>query len=187
MKRYTPVFMSTFLICLLTLATGCAKKELLKADEATTQGSATTEKPSAMDSSVDEEVQKEAVIMEKPAPANADASLEETELETIYFDFDSYILSPEARERLFRTSRWLRENPSVTVLVEGHTDEQGSDSYNIVLGERRAKSALQYLLTMGIDPQRLSVISYGEEKPAATGHEEDAWSKNRRAEFVITR
>lgn len=183
----------TILLCGLTLATGCAKKDLIKADESAISPAApatdlvSAAKPPATEGGVAEERVAEAAVMGEPADANENASRAESRLETVYFDFDSHILSPEARDGLFRNSRWLKENPSVKVQIEGHTDERGSDSYNIALGEKRAKSALQYLLTMGITAERLSVISYGEEKPAEAGNSEDAWAKNRRAEFVTSR
>lgn len=79
----------------------------------------------------------------------------------------------------------MRNNPTVKIQIEGHCDERGSDAYNLALGERRAKAALQYLVTLGIPDKRLSVISYGKEKPADPGHDETSWSKNRRDEFVI--
>jgi peptidoglycan-associated lipoprotein len=77
----------------------------------------------------------------------------------------------------------MHENPEVNVTIEGHCDERGSDEYNLALGERRAKAVKSYLAALGIAPDRLSTISYGEEMPATVGRDESAWSKNRRAEF----
>ena len=79
----------------------------------------------------------------------------------------------------------MKKNSALKVRIEGHCDERGSDEYNLALGERRAKAAMNYLVTLGIADKRLSVISYGKEKPVDPGHDEAAWAKNRRAEFVI--
>ncbi len=80
---------------------------------------------------------------------------------------------------------WLRANPAVRVIVEGHADERGTRDYNLALGERRANSAKNYLATLGIDPSRIQVISYGKERPAALGSTEEAYAQNRRAVTVV--
>jgi peptidoglycan-associated lipoprotein len=116
--------------------------------------------------------------MEEPAPA--------FNPETVYFAFDDYTLNMDAQQRLQDLSEHLRSNSNAVVQVEGHCDERGSIEYNLALGERRAQSVRNYLVQLGVDPARLSTISYGEEKPSMDGHDEGAWSKNRRAEFVIT-
>jgi peptidoglycan-associated lipoprotein len=107
-------------------------------------------------------------------------------LEKIYFEFDATTLSEQARTSLTNNAERLRKSSTVTVRIEGHCDERGSDEYNLALGEKRAKTAMHYLVTMGIPAKRLSVLSYGKEKPADSGHDEAAWSKNRRDEFVVT-
>ena len=106
-------------------------------------------------------------------------------LEPIRFDFDDFSLNEEAKEILARNAAWLKKYVNVTIQVEGHCDERGSNEYNIALGERRAKSAQDYLVFLGVERERLSTISYGEEVPLDPGHNEDAWVKNRRAEFVV--
>jgi len=106
-----------------------------------------------------------------------------SKLETIYFDYDSFTLQPAARQALERNAAWMRTNPTVKVTIEGHCDERGSDEYNLALGDRRARAVKSYLTTLGIDGERLATISYGEERSAVVGHDETAWSKNRRAEF----
>jgi peptidoglycan-associated lipoprotein len=105
--------------------------------------------------------------------------------EDIYFEFDSSVLSPMAREVLSRKAQWLRENPNASIIIEGHCDERGTNAYNIALGERRAESAKSFLVDSGIDELRFSTISYGEERPVDPGHNEEAWAKNRRAHFVV--
>ncbi len=103
----------------------------------------------------------------------------------IYFDFDSADLSAAARQQLAENYQVLKKNGKVRVRIEGNCDERGSDEYNLALGERRAQAAARYLTSMGIAGSRLSTISYGKEKPADPGHDETAWTKNRRDEFVI--
>ena len=105
--------------------------------------------------------------------------------EDIYFDFDSSVLLPMAREVLNRKAEWLRENPDASVIIEGHCDERGTTAYNIALGDRRAESAKAYLVDLGIDEVVFTTISYGEERPVDPGHNEEAWAKNRRTHFVI--
>lgn len=103
-------------------------------------------------------------------------------LETVYFDFDSYLLAPEARQALEKNARLLAAGEGV-VRIAGHCDERGSDDYNLALSERRAVSALNYLAGLGVPRERLTVIGYGKEKPAAAGHDEASWALNRRDEF----
>lgn len=104
-------------------------------------------------------------------------------LERIHFDFDQFTLSAEARGILANNAKYLSANSGVKAVIEGHCDERGSDEYNLALGESRALAAKNYLVSLGISANRLSVISYGEEKPLQMGSNEDAWAQNRRAEF----
>ena len=103
--------------------------------------------------------------------------------EDIYFEFDSAVLIPEARDVLKRKAEWMRNNPNVSVIVEGHTDNRGTVAYNIALGERRAESAMSFLVDLGIPATRLTSVSYGKEKPVDSGQNEASWAKNRRAHF----
>ncbi len=105
--------------------------------------------------------------------------------EDIYFDFDSAQLLPKAQEVLKRKADWLRAHPGARVIIEGHTDERGTVEYNLALGDRRAEAAKSFLVELGISPDRITTISYGEERPADPGHDEAAWAKNRRAQFVL--
>jgi len=106
-------------------------------------------------------------------------------LKDIYFDFDSYDLRADARATLKANGEWLKSNPSAQVQIEGHCDERGTTEYNLALGSKRAQSVKDYLVTLGTATDRLSTISYGEELPVCTEHNEDCWQKNRRARFVI--
>ncbi|OKH89504.1 peptidoglycan-associated lipoprotein Pal [Thalassospira sp. TSL5-1] len=103
----------------------------------------------------------------------------------VFFDYDQYDLSAEARRTLELQAAWLKKYPQYTVLVEGHTDERGTREYNLALGERRANSAKDYLIALGVDPSRIETISYGKERPVALGHDQESWAKNRRAVTVV--
>jgi peptidoglycan-associated lipoprotein len=105
--------------------------------------------------------------------------------EDIYFDFDKSTLTPAAQDNLLRKAEWLRENSDATVSIEGHCDERGTNEYNLALGDRRAESAKAFLIDLGIDPSRLTTISYGEERPVDPRNMEEAWAKNRRDHFVV--
>ncbi len=112
-------------------------------------------------------------------------ALQEFQNEDIHFAFDSYVLSPEAQKILDKKVAWLRKHPDIKIIIEGHCDERGSNEYNLALGERRANSAREYLINAGIDPDRIHIISYGEERPLALGSDEASWAINRRAHFVV--
>ena len=104
-------------------------------------------------------------------------------LVSVNFDYDSSTLSSESRRQLSENAEWIKSNKS-TVQVEGHCDSRGSAEYNLALGERRATAVKTYMVTLGVDSKRLTIISYGEEKPIASGDSEDAYAKNRRVNFV---
>lgn len=105
-------------------------------------------------------------------------------LNTIRFEYDSPALSAEAKKILAANAEWMKSNSNAKIQIEGHCDSRGSNEYNITLGERRANSVKTFLQGLGVDAARLSVISYGEEKPLALGENEADYAKNRRANFV---
>ena len=107
------------------------------------------------------------------------------ENEDIYFDFDSSALQTMAREVLQRKGDFLFEMVDASIIIEGHCDERGTEAYNIALGDRRAESAKAYLVDIGIDPSRMTTISYGEERPVDPASNAEAWAKNRRVHFII--
>jgi len=106
-------------------------------------------------------------------------------LKDVYFDFDKYDIRLRDAEILKENAALLKRYPNLKVQIEGHCDERGTLEYNLALGERRANHTKKYLLSLGISADRISTISYGEERPFDTAHNEDAWTKNRRAHFVI--
>ncbi|SDN21244.1 peptidoglycan-associated lipoprotein [Desulfonauticus submarinus] len=105
--------------------------------------------------------------------------------ERIYFDFDSYELKPEARKILQEKAKILKMYPKLKIVIEGHCDERGTEEYNLALGEKRARAAYEFLILLGINANRMQIVSYGEEYPLDPAHNETAWAKNRRDEFKI--
>jgi peptidoglycan-associated lipoprotein len=104
----------------------------------------------------------------------------------VFFDFDKFDLKPEAQATLKKQAAWLQKYASVAVTVEGHADERGTREYNLALGERRANAVKDYLSALGVARTRINIISYGKERPVALGHDEAAWSQNRRAVTTLT-
>lgn len=149
--------------------TGCAKKAKV------TEAPAAAAAPAAASSTAGTQT---------AAPAAGVSVVTEAGLERIHFEFDSYTLDDAAKRILGMNAEWLKANPAAKITVEGHCDERGSDTYNLSLGENRAKAAKAFLVTAGIAADRINVISYGEEKPLDPASTEAAWAKNRRAEFV---
>lgn len=122
---------------------------------------------------------------EAPAPMPTEEVAAVEELKDIHFDFDKYDIRSDAQPILENNAKWIKENPQAMIQLQGHCDERGTIEYNLALGERRARSTRDYMVSLGVDPQQLSTISYGEEKPLDSQHNEEAWAKNRRTQFVI--
>jgi peptidoglycan-associated lipoprotein len=110
---------------------------------------------------------------------------QEKPLAMIFFDFDKYAVRDDAKPVLDQNAVWLNKFKTAKILIEGHADERGTEDYNLALGEKRAKSAFDYLASMGIAPDRMKVISYGKSQPLDPGHDEAAWQKNRRDQFLV--
>ena len=107
-------------------------------------------------------------------------------LQPVYFDFDSFAIRSDAKPTLMANGKAVQDNTKWGVVTcEGHTDERGSEEYNLALGERRANSVRRYLVDLGVPTTRLAVVSFGESKPRAMGHDESAWRYNRRVEFTV--
>jgi len=189
MKRSSAmIFVITLVLCFsLVLVTGCTKKAVVKEEAAVTQeqkaepkaaAEAEVKKPKTAPAEKEVTVKKEAAAAAEKAPY---------EFADIYFDFDKYNLKPEAREILKKHGDWLAKNGDFSVVVEGNCDERGTAEYNLALGERRAQEAKKYLVGVGVADKRVSTVSYGKERPLDPGHTEEAWAKNRRDHFVVTR
>ena len=179
----------TLVIFVGFLAPSCGKKEIktqpvMSEDEARRRAEEEARKrEQERQAAIREEQLREDQLREESQKSQS--AREMFENEDILFEFDSASLSVEAQEILRAKAAWLRENPRARVIIEGHCDERGTNEYNLALGDRRAFSAKAFLVDLGIDESRLTTISYGEEKPIASGSTEEAWAKNRRAHFVI--
>jgi len=131
-----------------------------------------------------EQIEEEEEIIEEEAIIEEKAMAREVfKSENIHFDFDKSSITPAAREVLRRKATFLLNNTDVSILVEGHCDERGTSEYNLALGDRRAKAAMDFLVDMGVEPSRVSTISLGEEQPLDSRQTPSAWAKNRRAHF----
>jgi len=106
-------------------------------------------------------------------------------LQDVFFAFDSFVITEEGRQALSRDAEWIKSHPGAQLKIEGHCDERGTSAYNLVLGEKRAKVVRNYLAELGVSSNRLSVVSYGKERPFCTEHDESCYSQNRRAHLVI--
>lgn len=191
MKKSMILFLClVFTIGSLLMMSSCAKKQVQVED---TAGAPTAPPPETKDmgptederAAAEAERRRQAMLAEEAA-RKLEGEISMFESEKIYFDFDRSELKPEARAVLTKKADWLRSNPKYKVRIEGHCDERGSTEYNLALGERRANAAWKFLNALGVSGERMSVISYGEERPDDPGHNEQAWSKNRRDEFVLS-
>ena len=122
---------------------------------------------------------------EEPTPIRERPQGIATELRTVHFDYNSYVLSAEAESALNGNADWLKAHSGTEILIEGHCDERGSIEYNLNLGQQRANSVKQFLLGKGVPAEMLHTISYGEERPLDNGTGESAWARNRRAQFLV--
>src|SRR5262245_17153534 len=120
-----------------------------------------------------------------PPPAPPSQYHAEAALKPIHFDFDKADIRPGDAKILDANAAWLTANPKLLVLIEGHCDERGTAEYNLALGERRAKATQTYLVSRGVQAERITTVSYGEERPACTEHTEKCWATNRRAQFLV--
>jgi len=132
-----------------------------------------------------QEKEFEKSLVARKEPGIEGQVLESRMLKDIHFDFDEYNVRPEDAEALKDNAALLMKYPSFKIQIEGHCDERGTVEYNLALGERRADSTKKYLVSLGVSPDRIATISYGEERPLDPGHNEEAWAKNRRAHTVI--
>ena len=188
------------ILCVGLLLTGCPKKTVMKEEPSTRKAEeAVAEREKAAKLAAEQEAARireeeakkakekefEKSMVAKKEPGIAGEVFESRLLKDIHFDFDRYDILPEDAQILKENAALLMNYPKVKIQVEGHCDERGTNEYNLALGERRANAAKKYLVSLGISADRISSISYGEEKPLDTGHNEEAWAKNRRGHFVI--
>jgi peptidoglycan-associated lipoprotein len=152
---------------------------------------AVQEKPQVKEQAKVEKAEPAPVV--KPAPTEEELFLaksldqinREKPLAMIHFDYDKYAIRDDARPVLESNAAWLKKFRTAKILIEGHCDERGTEDYNLALGEKRAKSAFDYLVALGIPAERMKTISYGKSQPLDMGHDESAWQRNRRDQFVV--
>lgn len=191
-KIMTSLIAMAFVCSALLLMTSCAKKqvqvseavkpktEVTKDDEAAKRAAAEAEARA-------KEAERQARLGELEKAKKFAEEISAFEAASIYFDFDISNLKPEAKANLNQKADWLQKNMAYSVNIEGHCDERGTSEYNLALGERRAYSAKKFLEALGVSQDRISTISYGEERSADPGHDEEAWAKNRRDEFNLSK
>ena len=192
-KRALPLLLPVLIVAALLAVVGCAKRPALSQASAP----APTGVPQSVAPAPAPPIQESpaaAPAPPAPAPPTVEAArppappkdfADTANLQDIHFDFDKAAIRPDAARLLDANAAWLRSNGNMLVLVEGHCDERGTNEYNLVLGERRARATINYLIGQGIAQDRLTLVSYGEERPLCTEHNEACWAKNRRAHFRV--
>jgi peptidoglycan-associated lipoprotein len=160
------------LVLAVAVSAGCKGKKTPPIDPGLTTGQDTGPGPETTSGTGLPDVDIESLVFESAEGVR-----------TIYFDYDSYSLRPDALETLRHNAEVLKQYPTVYVQIEGHCDERGTQDYNLALGEKRALATRDHLIRLGISGDRLITISYGEEAPVDMGHTEAAWARNRRCEF----
>jgi len=185
MKRNA--WFAVFAVFALLMITGCGKEPEPIPEPQPTVAPEPEPAQTVTETPLDSQVIDESALAGDDFSATSIEDLNRQEvLEDVYFEFDKSRLTPETREALKRHADWLKAHPTVKITIEGHCDERGTQQYNMALGMRRAYSVKNYLVSLGIEPTRMYATSYGEERPKVQGHDEWAWSQNRRAHFVIT-
>jgi peptidoglycan-associated lipoprotein len=203
MKRQK-LFLKIILVVIglaLILPAGCAKKEIVKEEPAVQTQAPVQSQETGKEKATEEQLTKERAAKEKAlaemaakekakeeamAEAAAKVKKEASRFADIHFAFDRFDLRQDAREILDMHAKWLTKHTEYVLRIEGNCDERGTVEYNLALGNRRANSAMKYLVDRGVDTKRISTISYGKERPLDPGHNEEAWAKNRRDHFVVT-
>jgi len=167
------------LVFSLSMFVGCAEKKAVVKEGAAQE--VTSGQASKAGLTGDQAVKEEKGQAVKVA---ADAAAEDV-IKDIYFDFDKSNIRPDAREILKTNADWFLKNSNVSIIIEGNCDERGTAEYNMALGQRRADEAKKYLVNLGVKGSAIKTISYGKERPIDPGHNEEAWAKNRRDQFVV--
>jgi peptidoglycan-associated lipoprotein len=177
---------------LLTLMLGCPKKKPATPARDLNVDTTTVAPPSAPATDVAPPAQPSMQDKTEDPLLSQDLQVVNDELHKrgfssdVYFQYDESSLSDEARDKLARNADLLKNQPNFQLTVEGHCDERGTAEYNLALGERRANAVRDYMGSLGVNATRLRTISYGNERPVCTQHEESCWSQNRRAHMIVT-
>ena len=196
-RMMTALIALTFICSSFFFMAACAKKQVqvsepvqpttqeMKAEGEEAKAKAEEEAKRRAEEEARAEAERQARLRELKMSQEFAEQVRVFESDNIYFDFDKSDLKPESKTTLKTKGEWLRANPTYAVRIEGHCDERGTNEYNLALGERRAHAAKRFLMALGISGDRVSTISYGEERPAVVGHNEGAWEQNRRDEFKL--
>jgi peptidoglycan-associated lipoprotein len=188
MNKKSFIIFTILILCIGLIMTGCPKKTVVKEEPSIKKEDAAKAEAERLakekEAKAKEEFEKSLVA--KRTPGIEGEVFESSLLKDIHFEFDKYDIRPGDTAILKGNAELLRKYHKVKIQIEGHCDERGTNEYNLALGERRANSTKNYLLSLGISPERISTISYGEERPSDPGHNEEAWTKNRRAHTIIT-
>ncbi len=181
-------FSAVLLVVISMVALGACKSSKLPPPPEPTPTPVPTSAPAVPEVVVDETITETIVSEEVQEELPEDLELLNARgyLEDVFFDTDRWDLKPEYREVLAQNASWLQQYYTVTVRIEGHCDERNTREYNLALGERRASAVRDYIVFLGVAPERITTVSYGEEKPFALGNNEEAWALNRRTHLVIT-
>jgi peptidoglycan-associated lipoprotein len=169
----------------LLLTVSCGKKQVLPDETMVTGQEDTDAARRAEEERLAEERRRKEEAIKEEALKKERMAREAFENEDIYFHYDDAELTSDAQKLLKEKAQWMKDNPGIRAIIEGHCDERGSNEYNLALGDRRAEKAKTYLIILGISASRLTTVSYGEERPVDTGKTESAYAKNRRAHFVL--
>ena len=184
MRRNVWMAIAFVVIYLFMLFTASCAKEVVQTQSASTTEPEAQTAPESPQEEAEQAGQPEENRLWEEAAAR-EASEKAFVSENVHFAFDSSALSDQARQILNSKADYLRTNPDITITIEGHCDDRGTDAYNMALGEQRAESVKIFLAGLGIDNNRLNTVSYGEERPIAMGHNQASWAENRRAPFVV--
>jgi len=181
------LIITIFILCFGLIMIGCPKKTVMKEEPSVKkEEAAKTEAERAREKETKAKEQFEKSLVAATTPGIEGQVFESSLLKDIHFDFDRYDIRPTDSAILKENAALLNKFTNVKIQIEGHCDERGTVEYNLALGERRATSAKNYLVSLGVASVRISTISYGEEKPLDSGHNEEAWTKNRRAHTLVT-
>jgi len=179
------LIITIFILCFGLIMIGCPKKTVMKEEPSVKkEEAAKAEAEVAKEKATKEQFEKSLVAAKTPGIEGQ--VFESSLLKDIHFDFDRYDIRPTDAAILKENAALLNKFTNVKIQIEGHCDERGTVEYNLALGERRATSAKNYLISLGVASVRISTISYGEEKPLDPIHNEEAWAKNRRAHTLVT-
>ncbi len=172
-------------VSIALIMTGCPKKTTVKETPSAEKGAA-GKAGAEKAKETDKGTEFDKTLVAKKTPGIGGEVFESSLLKDVHFDFDKYDIRPADAAALKENAALLKKYAKVKIQVEGHCDERGTVEYNLALGERRANSTRNYLVSIGVSPERISTISYGKERPLDPAHNEAAWTKNRRAHTIIT-